>query len=133
LQRWGTHEQEREWLPTSDEDLIQAVGTLASEFSAILVIEWAYDHWLAINASDELFSVSVQLNEGAFHLIGNPAGTGKIPFILGGQEIPHPRRYLVSLEQARAASLEFFWTGTVDVANGTWERQGPQDAWRQED
>jgi hypothetical protein len=58
-----------------------------------------------------------------YDLVGDASATGTVPFVIGGQEAPFPRRFLVSVERAEDATLEFFRTATVDVEGGGWERQ----------
>jgi hypothetical protein len=112
-----------------EEELIEAIQALPAEQSAILFIEEG-SNLLGVNASEGMFSVGLMFDEeAAFDLVGDATATGHIPFVLGGQLVPHPRRYLVGLEQAQAAALEFFRTGTVDVARGGWDRQGPDSPW----
>ncbi len=139
LERWGSgYGQEREVSPSS-QALVETVRAVAGERSAILAIGVGgeaveeTDWWLGVNASDGLFSVSAQLGEGvALDFVGDPSATGTVPFVLGGQTTPYPRRYLVSLQEALDAALEFFHTGTVDVESRRWDRQGHGDACEQE-
>ncbi len=87
-----------------------------------------------MGASEGLFSVQALLGQDvyqrdeypgivdSFYLVGDPTGTGSVPFDFGGQGGECPRRYVVSLEQARACTVEFFRTGAPDIAGGGWER-----------
>jgi len=133
LERWGgpNGDEEQSLAINDEEQLISAIKALTDEHSAILTIE-KEDDWLAINASKGIFSVSVQFGESAYDLVGDAAATGMIPYVRGGQLVTHPRRYLVSLEQALVAALQFFRTGVVDTSSG-WDRYGPNSAWAEED
>jgi hypothetical protein len=80
--------------------------------------------WLAVSTSRGMIAVSTQLSgDDYYDLVGNASTPGTVSLAIGGQEAPFPRRLLVSVEQAEAATLEFFRTATVDVEGGTWERQ----------
>jgi hypothetical protein len=131
-ERWGAPYgyKERTWSTAHEAEVIEAIQDLANEQSGTLAIE-AGDDWLAVYTNEGQFSVGVQFGEEAFDLVGDATATGSAPFVLGGQLVPHPRRYLVSHEQAQAAALEFFRTGTVDVAGGAWDRQGPNSPWEE--
>jgi hypothetical protein len=80
--------------------------------------------WLAVSTSRGMIAISAEPTRDDFYdLVDDASATGKVPLVIGGQEAPYPRRLLVSVEQAEAAALEFFQTGTVDVEGGGWERQ----------
>jgi hypothetical protein len=131
LERWGLPHgyDEREWACASEQELIEVIRSLAYEHSAILFIEIG-DKVMGINANEGRFSVGLQFNEDtAFDLLGSIALSGSIPFVLGGQLVPVPRRHLVSLDQAQQVGLDFFRTGSIDVTGTCWSRQGPGDAW----
>ncbi len=134
LQRWGVGGgEEQTWPVVSVDTVIEAVRALADEQNAMLTLSHdpeAYEYWLGVNASDGQFYVSVQLDENtALDLVGNPQATGMVPYVRGGQLVSHPRKYLVTLDQAVAAATEFYHTGTINPTKAAWERQGPGSAW----
>ena len=55
-------------------------------------------------------------------MLGDEEATETTYFILGGQEGNISRRYIVSLEQALAAALQFLEAGAACVERGRWER-----------
>lgn len=130
LQRWGGGaDEERALSPASAEVLTAAMRSMRDDLSAILTIEAASGS-LIVSASRGRFTVTALLGEdNTFDLVGDAAATGTVAFVLGGQEIAYPRRYLTGGEAAQAAAREFFHTGTVRLEGGHWERQGPGSAW----
>ncbi|WP_329520861.1 hypothetical protein [Spirillospora sp. NBC_01491] len=57
-------------------------------------------------------------------LVGDPGATGEVELNLGGQPAGHPRRRIVSEEDATAVALEFAVTGGLDFSRGAWESPG---------
>ncbi len=120
--------------PTSPQDLSEAIRAMhEGNLDASLWIYIGGDPekvgypvipWLALSTSRGMISVNTQLGrDDIYDLVGDPSASDTVPLVIGGQEAPFPRRLLVSIEQAEAAALEFFRTGTVDVEDGSWERQ----------
>ena len=125
--------------PASPEELSEAIrGMSKANLYASLFINIGGDPeevgypvipWLAVSASRGLLAVETQLGWDEFYyLVGDASAKGKVSFSHGGDvEVPVSRRFMVSVEQAEAAALEFFRTATVDVEGGSWER--PSSGW----
>ncbi len=132
LERWQGQREERELSPATAEVLRVTISDMADEKSATLSME-AGGRTLLVNASRGAFAVTALLGEDDFYdLVGDTSATGTLPILVGGQSTEYPRKYLVSVEQALVAALEFMHTGTVTVDGGRWDRQGSGSAWEQE-
>jgi hypothetical protein len=134
LSRYDDKPYEGPSSPTSPQALSEAIRAMhEGKLDASLFINIGGDPekvgypvipWLAVSTSRGMISVSTQLGWDDFYdLVGDASATETVPFVIGGQDAPFPRRLLVSVEQAEAAALEFFRTATVDVEGGGWERQ----------
>jgi hypothetical protein len=130
-ERWGLPflYEEREFEINSQDDVSQLIRSMAQEQSATVTFELHEDTSLAICASAGFYLVNFQLDEETtFNLIGDARKTGMSPFVLSGQEVPVPQRYIVSLEQALTVAQAFVRNGSITIDN-SWERNVPDGPW----
>jgi len=131
VERWTPVYEEQHVSSTDQQVLIALIGRLRDDGDALLTIE-SGDNWLGVNVSQGLFHVTAWLGEDVFvDLVGDRALKGRVPFVVGGQQIDLPWRYIVTEQAALVAALEFFRDGNVDLGVG-WEQQGPESAWQTE-
>jgi hypothetical protein len=70
------------------------------------------------------FNVVVALGDDEYYdLVGDQSLRGWVELVMGGQLTRIPRRYLVTFEDARSATVEFLAAGTIRLSQ-RWERQG---------
>jgi hypothetical protein len=106
----------------SPEALDGALRRLRGDGTADLVLEHQGCR-LCVAGGPEQFNVLADLGDDQFYdMIGNPLLRGWHPLLVGGQLTPTPQRHLVSLDDARQASLTFLQQGTVPLSS-RWERQ----------
>ena len=75
-----------------------------------------------IGAYDGQYIVSYWKDAGTkYTLIGDLIAQGEVDLPIGGQGGMWPRKHIVGVEQAVAAALEYYGTGTIDSASGKWE------------
>jgi hypothetical protein len=137
LLRWQTGD-EREIAPATPEVLGALMEELEDEqFGAELTIEAGDPDagepampMLVVSAARGLFSLNALLGDEEYYsLVGDPEAEGATRFLLGGQEIDHPRRYLVGLDRAVPAVRRFLATRAVAAGEGGWERADSDSAW----
>lgn len=129
LERWQGLHEERELSPATAEVLRVTISNMADEKSVTLSVE-AEGRALLVNASRGAFAITALLGQNDFYdRVGDTSASGTLPLLIGGQSTEYPRKYLVSVEQALVAALEFMHTGTVTVDSGKWDRQGSGSAW----
>lgn len=121
--------------------LEKVIRSLSSEKCADLLIDDVKDDsgdgfvegfpTFIINACEGKYSVSALLDEdNCYDLVGDPAATGLIDFLIGGQETPLPRKYLVSMEQAIAAANAYLEVGEAIITKYSWDsQQDSHSAW----
>ena len=81
-----------------------------------------------INASQGLFAIGRQSHDGQyFDLVGDETAVGRIPYIVSGQIVEFPRRYLIPFDAVLAVVRTFLAHGTIDLQNGKWEYEWPDD------
>jgi hypothetical protein len=70
--------------------------------------------WLAITASNGLFSAIAQLDDGVWRQLStNPERLGSVDFAHGGQTGTWPRRFCVGVDEAVAAARHYVETGDL--------------------
>jgi hypothetical protein len=141
LERQNPYDERK--LPASLAMLEETIQAMATERDAILSISDADKETdegleegppaLLIGASGGSYTATALLGEDDFFdLIGNPAAIGMVTLMLGGQERPYPKKYLVTMEQALKIALGYFERGAISLDLNEWDsQQSPSNAWDQ--
>ncbi len=127
LERWGVPflYEEQEWMPNTLEEITETITGLSSETSAVLYINLS-GYRLDINASNDLYSIGIQLPTGRyFEFVGTDQERGKVDYVVGGQLVDFPKRYLVSRKQVLAVVKEFLDDSGIDVNDNRWDKERP--------
>ncbi|WP_327129987.1 Imm1 family immunity protein [Streptomyces sp. NBC_01727] len=127
------------WLPAHEISVVTAISVreVMSAFDAVRRTESAtLTFWrhhedempnyeqgldLIIGVSRGCYMATAADGDGDWlELIGDPCATGEVELVVGGQSAGHPRRQLVTEEDAMAVAVEFTTTGELNFASRQW-------------
>jgi hypothetical protein len=107
-------------VPSEPDSIETAIRRVAGRWSADLFLRVDPDttgeskRWLAITASNGLFSAIAQLDEGVWRQLSTrPDLSGSVDFAHGGQTGTWPRRFCIDLDEAVAAARHYVETGDL--------------------
>lgn len=132
LEKWDGSHESYDLSVRDAKDLEEVIRAISADKSAMLSIETASESAkLIINANSGKFALSALLGQDDFYdLIGDANATGKAPFMIAGEFINFPLKFVVTADQALAAAVEFFNNNTLDISKN-YRKQEDFAEWSQ--